>query len=40
MEAVMTLIGMVITTGAFFLIYLSLRRQAKKTPMEKRFGPL
>lgn len=30
MEAVITLIGMVITTGAFFLIYLLLRRQANK----------
>ena len=34
------LIGMVITTGAFFLIYLLRRRPGKKTPKKKRFGPL
>lgn len=39
MEAVMTLIGMVITTGAFFLIYLSLRRQTKKNAHGKTIWP-
>ena len=39
MEAVITLIGMVITTGAFFLIYLLLRRQAKKDAQGKTIWP-
>ena len=39
MEAVITLIGMVITTGAFFLIYLLLRRQAKKNAQGKTIWP-
>lgn len=39
MEAVITLIGMVITTGAFFLIYLLLRRQRKKNGQGKTIWP-